>query len=107
MPFRKQTKCLERLFHDYFLSSEVGVASIPKRVETMPTDTKEVLETALALPAIDRAAIVESLLASLDQPDAGMDESWAVEAKERLAAVDAGQMKVIPANEVFKQLGNL
>ena len=72
----------------------------------MPTDTKEVLETALALPAIDRAAIVESLLASLDHPDADMDESWAVEAEERLAAFDTGRMKGIPADEVFKELDN-
>jgi hypothetical protein len=40
----------------------------------MATDTKQVLETVLALPAIDRAAIVESLLASLDQPDASIDQ---------------------------------
>jgi hypothetical protein len=40
----------------------------------MPTDTKQVLENALALPAIDRATIVESLLASLDHPDAAMDQ---------------------------------
>jgi len=73
----------------------------------MPTAAKEVLATALSLPAIDRAAIVESLLASLDHPDAGMDESWAVEAEERLAAFDAGQMKGILADEVFKELDNL
>ncbi|MFI5460905.1 MAG: addiction module protein [Isosphaerales bacterium] len=73
----------------------------------MPTDTKEVLETALALPAIDRAAIVESLLASLDHPDAGIDESWAVEAEERLAAFDTGRMKAIPADEVFEELDKL
>lgn len=73
----------------------------------MPTDTKSVLETALALPAIDRAAIAESLLASLDQPDTSMDESWAVECEQRLAAFDAGQMKAIPAEVVFEELENL
>jgi putative addiction module component (TIGR02574 family) len=67
----------------------------------MPTNTKTVLETALALPAIDRAAIVESLLASLDQPDAAIDECWAVEAEERLAAFDAGQMTTVAAEVVF------
>jgi putative addiction module component (TIGR02574 family) len=73
----------------------------------MPTDTERFLEAALALPAIDRAAIVESLLSSLDQPDAGLDECWAVEAEARVAAFDAGQMKAIPANTVFKELENL
>jgi putative addiction module component (TIGR02574 family) len=73
----------------------------------MLTDTKSVLETALAFPAIDRAAIAESLLASLDQPDASVDESWAVEPEARLAAYDAGQVKAIPAEVVFKELENL
>jgi putative addiction module component (TIGR02574 family) len=73
----------------------------------MPTDTKSVLKTALALPAIDRAAIAESLLASLDQADASMDESWAVECEQRLAAFDGGQMKAIPAEVVFEELENL
>jgi putative addiction module component (TIGR02574 family) len=73
----------------------------------MATDTKQVLETVLALPAIDRAAIVESLLASLDQPDASIDQSWAVEAENRLAAFDAGQMSAIPAEVVFDELENL
>lgn len=61
----------------------------------------------MALPAIDRAALVESLLASLDQPDASIDQSWAVEAEERLAAFDAGQMKAIPADVVFEELEQL
>jgi len=37
----------------------------------MPTDTQRVLEAAPALPAIDRAEIAETLLASLDGSDSG------------------------------------
>ena len=73
----------------------------------MSTDTKQILETALSLPAIDRALIVESLLTSLDQPDTDVDGLWAVEAKDRLAAFDAGQMNAIPAEPVFDELDNL
>jgi putative addiction module component (TIGR02574 family) len=76
-------------------------------VNNVPTDTPQVLAIALALPAVDRAAIVESLLASLDHPDSDIDKSWAVEAEERLAAFDAGQMKAVPADEVFRELENL
>jgi putative addiction module component (TIGR02574 family) len=68
----------------------------------MSTATEQVLETALALPAVDRVAIVESLLSSLDQPDATLDECWAIEAEARLAAYDAGQIKAISADVVFK-----
>jgi putative addiction module component (TIGR02574 family) len=76
-------------------------------VNNVPTDTQQVLAIALALPAVDRAAIVESLLASLGHPDSDIDKSWAVEAEERLAAFDAGQMKAVPADEVFRELENL
>jgi putative addiction module component (TIGR02574 family) len=64
----------------------------------MTADTKELLETVLALPAIDRASIVESLLASLDQPDATVDACWATEAEARLQMYDAGHIKAIPAD---------
>ena len=73
----------------------------------MSTDTKQILENALALPAIDRAVIVESLLTSLDHPDANIDEIWAEEAEKRLAAFDAGQMEAISADEVFQEFENL
>jgi putative addiction module component (TIGR02574 family) len=73
----------------------------------MPADTKQILENALALPPIDRAAIVESLLTSLDHPDAGIDEIWAEEAEKRLAAFNAGHMEAIPADEVFEEFDKL
>ncbi len=73
----------------------------------MATDTKHVLEIAVALPAIDRAALVESLVASLDQPDATIDNAWAAEAEARLTAFDAGQIKAVPSEIVFAELGNL
>ena len=73
----------------------------------MLADANQILQSALALPDVDRAAIVESLLTSLDQPDAVIDESWAAEAEERLVAFDTGRMKAIPAAEVFKEFDNL
>ena len=35
-----------------------------------------------------------------------IDQSEAIEAEVRLAACDAGQMKVIPADVVFRELDN-
>jgi putative addiction module component (TIGR02574 family) len=74
---------------------------------SMSIDAQQILENALALPAIDRAAIVESLLSSLDYPDARIDDVWAEEAEKRIAAYDAGQMQAIPAEEVFKEFDHL
>jgi Putative addiction module component len=73
----------------------------------LSTDTKQILETALSLPAIDRALIVESLLTSLDQPDTDVDGLWEVEAKDRLAAFDAGQIDAVPADVVFREFDDL
>lgn len=73
----------------------------------MSIDAQQLLKTALALPAIDRAALVESLLSSLDHPDAEVDRIWAEEAERRIAAYEAGQMKSIPVEEVFKELDHL
>lgn len=73
----------------------------------MLSGAKQILESALALPDIDRATIAESLLTSLDQPDAVIDESWAAEAEEPLAAFEAGRMKAIPAAEVFEEFDSL
>ncbi len=50
----------------------------------------------LVLPAAERADLVESLLASLDQPNARIDELWAREAEDRLAASEAGQTRRTP-----------
>jgi len=69
--------------------------------------TKQILEKALVLPAAERADLVESLLASLDQPDARIDELWAKEAEDRLADFEAGQTKAYPADEVFQEFPDL
>jgi hypothetical protein len=74
----------------------------------LTTDTKQILETALSLSAIDRALIVESLLASLDQPETDVDGLWAVvEAEDRLAAFDAGLIDAVTADVVFREFDDL
>ncbi|MGO9597587.1 MAG: addiction module protein [Isosphaeraceae bacterium] len=72
----------------------------------MSTATKQILEQALVLSAAERADLVESLLASLDRPDARIDELWAKEAEDRLNVFEAGQMKAYPADEVFRELAD-
>jgi putative addiction module component (TIGR02574 family) len=73
----------------------------------MSIEAQQILESALTLPAIERAAIIESLLSSLDHPDAHIDDVWAEEAEQRIAAYDAGQMTAVPAEEVFKEFDHL
>jgi putative addiction module component (TIGR02574 family) len=69
----------------------------------MPANAKQILKDALTLPAVERAALAEELLSSLDRPDSTIDELWSKEAEDRLAAFEAGEMKAIPAEDVFAE----
>lgn len=69
----------------------------------MPTNAERTFQEALALPSSDRAALVESLLSSLDRPDPTIDELWVKEAGDRLAAFNEGRMSAIPAEDVFAE----
>jgi len=69
----------------------------------MPTNVKELLVDALSLSALERAALADELFASLDRADAKIDALWAKEAEDRLAAFAAGEMKAIPAEDVFAE----
>ena len=63
------------------------------------------LRQVLELPANDRAALVESLIVSLDKPDPALDALWLKEAESRLAAYRSGELGAVDADEVFAELG--
>lgn len=71
----------------------------------MGAETKAVLDQALKLPATDRAALIETLISSLDKPDPLLDAEWLKEAEDRLAAYRAGEIAAVDAGEVFAALG--
>lgn len=59
----------------------------------------------MALPREDRAALTESLLASLDaHADKDCETAWAIEIDRRLAQLDAGSVPTIPWSEVRQRL---
>lgn len=63
------------------------------------------LREALRLPPSDRAAIVEGLIGSLDQPDPAMDALWLKEAQDRMAAYRSGELGAVAAERPFSELG--
>ena len=73
----------------------------------MSTKAQQILEESFALSALERAAIAEKLLSSLDQPDAQIDALWASEAEARLTAYESGYIKAIPAEEFFAKLDEI
>jgi putative addiction module component (TIGR02574 family) len=71
----------------------------------MAASAKSILAQALKLSANDRAALVESLILSLEKPDASLDAAWLKEAEDRLAAYRSGELAAMDADQVFKELG--
>jgi len=57
------------------------------------------------MPPNDRAALVETLLLSLDKPDPEIDALWLKEAEDRLAAYHSGELGAVDAEQVFTELG--
>lgn len=59
----------------------------------------------MQLSSLDRAALVEGLIASLDKPDPALDALWLKEAEDRIAAYQAGELAAIDVEEAFAELG--
>ena len=66
----------------------------------MQRDPAELLKDALSLPVEARAALIDSLIDSLDMEiDQGAEEAWREEIRLRLAQIDGGAVKMIPWEE--------
>jgi putative addiction module component (TIGR02574 family) len=70
----------------------------------MSGQTQNLLTKALALPAADRAALVDGLMLSLEVPNPTNDAKWLAEAMSRWAAFEAGEIAAYDADEVFAEL---
>ena len=71
----------------------------------MNTQSKQVLQSALALPESERAEIAASLILSLDtDTDDGVDEAWAAEVQRRIESIDKGEVTLIPWDDLMREM---
>ncbi|MBN2314207.1 MAG: addiction module protein [Sedimentisphaerales bacterium] len=71
----------------------------------MTPHTQQILKDVLNLPPVDRAELVEKILASFEFPaDKDIDNAWAKEAEDRIDAFDQGDIGSTPASDVFKEI---
>ena len=71
----------------------------------MPKDPAELLRDALSLPAEARAALIDSLLESLDaQVDDDAEASWRQEIYRRLQELDIGAVRLVPWDDAQRRL---
>ncbi len=66
--------------------------------------TAEILATARTLRPQEQLFLIDSLFEMLDEPDPAINAAWAVEAKDRLAAYDLGEIQAAPIEELFKKM---
>jgi putative addiction module component (TIGR02574 family) len=66
----------------------------------------EVLDKALELSSHERGLLIDRLVETLDDapPDKGVDEAWADEIKRRVDEIRTGKVKMIPGEEVLREL---
>ncbi len=70
----------------------------------MTPQGQRVLRDALDLTPIDRAELIEQVLASFDRlARHDIDAAWAQEAEDRIDAYERGEIEVSPAGRVFKE----
>jgi putative addiction module component (TIGR02574 family) len=69
----------------------------------MKPEPQDLLKEALALPPIERAALVDQLLTSLDKPDEVVDQVWRKEIAARLRAYRSGEAATVSAEDVLAE----
>lgn len=71
----------------------------------MSTEGSRILNEVLALPAPERAELVERILDSLGEaPDKERLEMWATETESRLDAIECGELETLLGEEVLARL---
>ena len=68
---------------------------------------EELSRKALALPVEERIWLAEELLATVQEVDAEVEAAWDEEIKRRIAEIDNGTARLIPAEEVFAEVRRL
>jgi len=70
----------------------------------MTATLKNLAEAVTLLPSKDRVYLAEKLLASLET---NVEQQWVQEAKRRRDEVLSGQVKPLPAGEVYRRIERL
>lgn len=70
----------------------------------MTTLVDELSQKAMELPPEERVRLAERLLATVHDVDAEVEAAWDQEIQRRLAEIDSGTAKLIPAEEVFAEV---
>lgn len=68
--------------------------SVNERIEA-------IVEQAKALSAEEREVLIAALQTTLDPPDPEWERTWLEECRDRIAAIEQGEMKLVDGDEVM------
>lgn len=71
----------------------------------MTRAAEKLASLATTLPKNERPELVENVLPTLDKLDPEITAAWAVEAQDRLAAYERGELAAVSEEEVFGDPG--
>ena len=71
----------------------------------MNSRVKKLSAEARGLPVDERAALVDDILSSLVPLDPAIERAWSIEADERFAAYERGEIAAILPDDVMRRLG--
>lgn len=66
--------------------------------------TAEILASARRLRPQEQLFLIDSLYDMLDEPDPAIQQAWAAEASNRLAAFDRGEIHAAPVEELLAKM---
>lgn len=66
--------------------------------------TEDLIAEVISLPVEERTAVVDSLLRSLNAPEAEIDRAWVAVAHRRLAELRSGRVRAVPGDEAFRKI---
>jgi putative addiction module component (TIGR02574 family) len=69
----------------------------------MKPESEDLLKEALELSPIERAALVDRLITSLDRPDDAVDQVWRKEIAARLRAYRSGTAATVSAEDIIAE----
>ena len=68
---------------------------------------EELAKKARSLPPEERVRLAEELLATVQEVDPDVEAAWEEEIRRRVAEIESGTAKLVPADEVFAEVRRL
>lgn len=69
-------------------------------------NTEKLITEAISLPVEERGAVLDSILQSLNPPEADIDRQWLTVARKRLAEIRSGTVETVSGADVFREIQN-